>query len=72
MSHTKKIPDREKATPSQDKDAKTKSPENPSPNPMFFDQTTEYIKDPKTGRWVIVNPAGSELYNNLYREKIKK
>jgi hypothetical protein len=36
---------------------------------LFFDQTTEYIKDPHTGRWVIVNPAGSTLYNNLTREK---
>lgn len=37
--------------------------------PLFFDQTTEYIKDPETGRWVVVNPAGSTLYNNLTREK---
>jgi hypothetical protein len=43
--------------------------EAPGSQAPFFDQTTDYIKDPETGRWVIVNPSGSELYNNLYRDK---
>jgi hypothetical protein len=28
-----------------------------------------YIKDKKTGKWKIVNPAGSMAYNYLYRDE---
>lgn len=35
----------------------------------FFDQTTEYIRDPATGRWIVKNPAGSTAYNSLYHSR---
>ena len=28
-----------------------------------------YIKDEKTGKWKVVNPAGSIVYNYLYRDE---
>jgi hypothetical protein len=31
--------------------------------------STGYIKDKKTGKWKIVNPAGSMAYNYLYRDE---
>ena len=31
--------------------------------------STCYIKDKKTGKWKIVNPAGSTGYNYLYRDE---
>lgn len=33
-----------------------------------LEQSTGYIKDPKTGEWKVVNPAGSAGYNYLYRD----
>lgn len=32
------------------------------------EQSTTYKKDPRTGKWIIQNPAGSMGYNYLYRD----
>ncbi len=40
-------------------------PENADKNPL--DQTAVYVKDPKTGLWIVKNPCGSIAYNYLYR-----
>lgn len=39
--------------------------DSPKDYPGFFDQTTDYIKDPATGLWIVRNPAGSTAYNLL-------
>jgi len=49
-----------KATDSDERpDLKTSSPPH----------AVGYIKDKKTGKWKIVNPAGSMAYNYLYRDE---
>jgi len=40
-------------------------PESPDKNPL--DQSAVYVKDPKTGLWIVKNPGGSIAYNYLYR-----
>jgi hypothetical protein len=69
VNRTKNHQKSEDKNPSENRDDHKHDHEDSFSQALFFDQTTEYIKDPETGRWVIVNPAGSELYNNLYREK---
>ena len=32
-----------------------------------LNQTAIYVKDPKTGLWIVKNPCGSIAYNYLYR-----
>ncbi|MCI0470040.1 MAG: hypothetical protein L0Y73_00105 [Candidatus Aminicenantes bacterium] len=44
---------------------------HPSPEPagiIDYDNSTTYFKDPKSGRWIVRNPAGSIAYNCLYRQ----
>jgi hypothetical protein len=47
--------------------------ENPqsSPEPaeiIDYENSTTYFKDPKSGKWIVQNPAGSIAYNCLYRK----
>ena len=49
------IPDKD---PLDNTDADEKNP---------FGHTAIYIKDPKTGLWIVKNPSGSIAYNYLYR-----
>ena len=44
------------------------SDESQDPKEKHPSHSTSYIKDKKTGKWKIVNPAGSMGYNYLYRD----
>lgn len=33
-----------------------------------YENSTTYFKDPKSGKWIVQNPAGSIAYNCLYRK----
>ncbi len=43
--------------------------ESQDPKEKHPSHSTVYIKDKKTGKWKIVNPAGSMGYNYLYRDE---
>ena len=43
---------------------KDKDPKEDHPS-----HSARYIRDKKTGKWKIVNPAGSMAYNYLYRDE---
>lgn len=44
--------------------------QQPTVQPLLddYDNSAIYRKDPKTGRWIVQNPAGSTGYNYLYRD----
>jgi hypothetical protein len=56
-----KIKDKEENKKKNREGKKPEQPEN-------FDNSTTYRKDPKTGKWIIKIPAGSTVYNYLYRD----
>lgn len=65
----------EKESSRQDAASRPGKKSGPDPSgdfPGFFDQTTEYLRDPATGRWIVKNPAGSSAYNYLYHDRSRK
>lgn len=70
MSKNKK-PEKDEDTKSGDKldkqNQNTDSDESQDPKESHPSHSTRYIKDKKTGKWKIINPAGSKAYNYLYR-----
>lgn len=72
MSEKKKIEKSERVSseckPGK-KDQNIATGENQDPKEKHPSHSTHYIKDKKTGKWKIVNPAGSTGYNYLYRDE---
>jgi len=49
------------------KNEKSEKPQEPlEKDPL--NKSVVYIKDPKTGLWIVKNPSGSIAYNYLYRD----
>jgi len=50
---------------------RNKDPETGADRPVSQDpeHSALYRKDPETGLWIVVNPAGSLGYNYLYRDE---
>ena len=67
MSEKKKLIKPENKTEKQEQNIHTDEDQDPKEN--HPSHSARYIKDKKTGKWKIVNPAGSMAYNYLYRDE---
>jgi hypothetical protein len=72
MTEKAKTEEKEPTT-AEDKPEKEKptrdTAESQDPKEFHPPHSAGYIKDKKTGKWKIVNPAGSMVYNYLNRDE---